>query len=788
MPETDKREWVLHARNIGCVYPDVSDEGKVTSYNGIFVPELYVPRVGVTVIVGSSGSGKSTLLGLLSGLRSNNVREHVKIDQPAILDFQPEGRGARSLLRGQRAPAGEIGFVFQEAQLIKSAFADLNGELGTKIALDGGGTPHVHKLATEFELDGHMDKLSEVLSGGQAQRVAVIRALAVNPSLLVCDEPTSSIDEETGDEIALHIHEWAHREGKAVLWCTHNISQASQVADYVFVVRNGEVLSKKGDRGWPVDLRRQSPESRYEIMRKQTRPREEAAEPVQPPVRLTSARMAKRTVPASAEDGAASPSLLPDLRRLLFRMNPVRMLATILFLVRCGFAEIALPYRRTVQAGKTWWHKAYALVFSPVFRSLTLVVFLGLWVFYGVQTAISVSDRFFDRNLAAPEVSHFIIRSSGGQDTSLDQKNRNRIAKALKEKALLSDNQASQVFGRREQLLTDTWLPASDGCSIASRDAQNPMTLPVRIFEMREPLFGQISALDGQDLAETGTPLSDLPADSVVITRPMLDLLGQHSSGVPDALCVDIYGPALLRVTSVVEKLPGSGGRSFFVGISEQAYRKALRTGRSRTVLTDAQGRFQMPYYTDLALYFDYRKASEIICAFKQLDTCPAGSANVLGGFKLNTEVLEQIDKLVKTASVARIALWVLGATFAIAFGLSTGLAVAAFVRENEKSIAIMRAFGYNFLHVVWMLFAQIAIIALTAIALFLFGLALVEVALVGTISGAFSIDASWITFSVERVGTALGFIGLLVFATTALVLGYWWLRHRYLGQVLQAL
>jgi ABC-type multidrug transport system ATPase subunit len=118
----------------------------------------------------------------------------------------------------------------------------------------------VDELVSEFELSEVIDQRSDTLSGGQAQRVAIVRALCINPDLLVCDEPTSSLDEETGKLLLNRIKVWADQNQKAVLWVTHNLEQAAEFSDYLINVKDGKL--HVNEDGSPVDLSNLSYEER----------------------------------------------------------------------------------------------------------------------------------------------------------------------------------------------------------------------------------------------------------------------------------------------------------------------------------------------------------------------------------------------------------------------------------------------------------------------------------------------------------------------------------------------
>ena len=167
------------------------------------------------VILGASGSGKSTLLNILGGLDTpteGTVR---------YLEHELTAASERDLTRYRRE---HVGFVFQFFNLLPSLTALENVELVTEIA------PHARDAAEMLRLVGLGDRLNHFpaqLSGGEQQRVAIARALAKRPDVLLCDEPTGSLDYRTGKGV-LHVLEQANQElGTLVVIITHNAAIAA---------------------------------------------------------------------------------------------------------------------------------------------------------------------------------------------------------------------------------------------------------------------------------------------------------------------------------------------------------------------------------------------------------------------------------------------------------------------------------------------------------------------------------------------------------------------------------
>ena len=180
------------------------------------------------VILGPSGAGKSTLLNLLGGLDSPN-------DGKILVN----GKDISTLSRDELADyrAATVGFVFQFYNLIPTLTVQENVALVkeiTKDALDA------RKILEEVGLGDHLKNFPSELSGGEQQRVSIARALAKNPKILLCDEPTGALDSETGVLVLKLLLSMAKNYGKTIVIVTHNQSIA-KMADVVIRVKNGKI-------------------------------------------------------------------------------------------------------------------------------------------------------------------------------------------------------------------------------------------------------------------------------------------------------------------------------------------------------------------------------------------------------------------------------------------------------------------------------------------------------------------------------------------------------------------
>ncbi|GHU96988.1 macrolide ABC transporter ATP-binding protein [Spirochaetia bacterium] len=181
------------------------------------------------VIVGPSGAGKTTLLNMLGGMDSCDEGTII-LDKRKISDLSE-----RQLTDYRRY---DVGFVFQFYNLIQNLTALENVELASEICREG------HDPRQTLESVGLIERLNNFpaqLSGGEQQRVSIARALAKNPKILLCDEPTGALDYDTGKIILKLLQDSCRNRGKTVILITHNHA-ISAMADRVIQVKNGHII------------------------------------------------------------------------------------------------------------------------------------------------------------------------------------------------------------------------------------------------------------------------------------------------------------------------------------------------------------------------------------------------------------------------------------------------------------------------------------------------------------------------------------------------------------------
>lgn len=215
----------IEFRNVCKIYG--SGEQEIRALDNI---TFDVEKGELCVIVGPSGAGKTTLLNILGGM-----------DTPTSGTVMLAGReisklGDRELTDYRRT---DVGFVFQFYNLVQNLTALENVELASEICKD---SLDAAETLCRVGLEKRMQNFPAQLSGGEQQRVSIARALAKNPKIILCDEPTGALDYNTGKSVLKLLQDTCRSTGKTVIIITHN-SALTQIADRVIRVKNGQATS-----------------------------------------------------------------------------------------------------------------------------------------------------------------------------------------------------------------------------------------------------------------------------------------------------------------------------------------------------------------------------------------------------------------------------------------------------------------------------------------------------------------------------------------------------------------
>lgn len=202
-----------------------TDESQINALDGA---SFSVERGELTVILGASGAGKTTALNILGGM-DTATSGTVMVDGKNITHATE-----RELVEYRRT---DVGFVFQFYNLVPNLTALENVELAAQVcpnALDA-----TESLAN-VGLANRLNNFPAQLSGGEQQRVSIARAVAKNPKLLLCDEPTGALDYQTGKQILQLLQDTCRRDGITVIIITHN-SALAPMADRLIRFKSGRV-------------------------------------------------------------------------------------------------------------------------------------------------------------------------------------------------------------------------------------------------------------------------------------------------------------------------------------------------------------------------------------------------------------------------------------------------------------------------------------------------------------------------------------------------------------------
>lgn len=222
--------------------PAIRLEGLTKRYPGgaadaVAAIDAIVPQGAIVGLLGGNGAGKTTTIAMILGLLLPSA------GRALVLGHDMSGRGRFAALERMNFSSPYVSLPFRlTVRENLTVYGHLYGvaELRARIA----------ELAASLDLDGFLDKPAGELSAGQKTRVALAKALINRPAVLLLDEPTASLDPDTGDVVRTRLEAYRAETGAAILLASHNMAEVERLCDEVLVMRQGRIF----DRGAPAAL------------------------------------------------------------------------------------------------------------------------------------------------------------------------------------------------------------------------------------------------------------------------------------------------------------------------------------------------------------------------------------------------------------------------------------------------------------------------------------------------------------------------------------------------------
>ena len=788
--EPPSPDVILAMANCGTVFAEVPRSKKSRGLTGFLMKgQLEIYRGQVVAIVGKSGSGKSTLLNLLGGLRKPDSK-WVRSDSELTF-HRRDGSNVNLLAEHQNYKPGDVGFVFQKPHLMETNTVSHNIRLGVPLRGHRVSDTELKRIGTKFGLRADTDsesspateriwafgqKRASELSGGQAQRVSIARAHFSEPEILICDEPTSSLDDTIADEVMTTLVRQAKEKHQTILFVTHNLKTVVSYAERIIVVNNGLIGydmpttdlfapgSQAPERMDTVAVEQSAGKLRNLIMEEQP-----------PSFELQGGKFKKPRRHILQNNKA-------DLSSLMFGYRSF-LLSTIYVMTSAFQDTFDTSGHRSLGAQKNG--AGTTAVYNPL--SLIVQVFDALRgyrkyaflfplvalmiVLYFSILAQGAMQQYMREAPLKPMNSHVTIKyrtefDGGARAHVLDAATIKRLQAELE--ALTSDIPAAgtiskpQVYARRDELNAG-FILGECGSTDQSRQGD------VRVFDPSEPLYRALAveAPNGSSPAVSYGDLMGQGQGGAVVSRKVWK--GRDLATNSDRICLDLLTEQPTRIAGIADDIVGGGEYTFDIAITEKDFRRRYVEARRND--GSAIGSEKLPPATAAAVYFDPNHASAVLNHL-------ANKENFLFS-KTEFEKMQGYIAMVSGIFYAtKLSTWFVGGMLAAFLLFIFGL----FVQTVEKNLLIMRSYRYRTYHVFLFLLTEAVILTIKAI--FISSVIILLVSYFGheALAARMSIDPALLVFDWQiffKSALTVSVVLLVIILTTTTV---WRIRNRVIA------
>jgi putative ABC transport system ATP-binding protein len=781
---------VLAMASCGTVFAEVPPSRKARGLTGFLLKgRLEIFRGQVVAIVGKSGSGKSTLLNLLGGLRKPD-RKWVRAESE--LSFhRNDGSSVNLLAEDQNYQPGDVGFVFQKPHLMETNTVAHNIRLGVPIRGHSVNDAELKKIGAWFGLQAEADighgqgaagvwafgqKRASELSGGQAQRVSIARAHFSDSEILICDEPTSNLDDTIANEVMTTLVREAKEKNQTILFVTHNLKTVVSYAERIIVVNNGLVShdipvsdlsadvtssgeglkaggqEERADRLRSLMMEEQPPD--FELQGgKYKKPRRHFL-----PVSKAAAGSSK---PGASGFWLSTLYVITSAFQDIFDTSRRRSVGT-----RSNAGSMSSAYSPIVLIGRLLnalrGYRKYAFLFPLV--ALMIVLYFSI-------LAQGAMQQYMREAPLKPMNSHVTIKyrtdfTDGARAHVLDIPTVKRLQSefaGLTSNVLPAGSITSpQVYSRRDELNSGY---SFGECGLVDQSSQGD----VRVLDPAEPLYRElpVRALNGEGSAITYGELAASGRAGAIISRRVWE--SRDPGSTPEMICLDIFLEQSTPIVGVADDIVGGGEYTFDIAITEKEFRR--RYAEARRNGGGAIGSEKLPPSTAAAVYFDPNHASTVLDHLSNKES-----------FLFSKTEFEKMQGYITMVSgifyATKMSTWLVSGMLAAFLLFIFGL----FVQTVEKNLLIMRSYRYRTYHVFLFLLTEAVI--LTAKAIVVSGAIILLISHLGheALAARMSIDPAllvfdWVIFL--KAAVTVSAVLLVIILTTTVV---WRIRNRVIA------